>query len=211
MTTSDRNADQLPCGADVHDLIAQACDGNAHRRTAHQGSCPHCQAALAEYDRLLKPVHDLATERVHAPDTVLDEVLRRIRQTVSDPAYGMIPSPRGDTRIAGRVVAVTARVTTEQVPGVRVALARRNTAQDAEAADAGTVEAARDVVAGVSGASTALSVTVAADYGTDLHALADRIRRAVTRAVRSLTGLEPVEITIVIDDVLEPLETPETP
>ncbi|MFG1928882.1 Asp23/Gls24 family envelope stress response protein [Cryptosporangium sp. NPDC048952] len=59
------------------------------------------------------------------------------------------------------------------------------------------------MIAGVSGISTALRITVAASYGLDLNELAERIRQAVTDRVRELTGLRPVEVSVVIDDVLE--------
>jgi uncharacterized alkaline shock family protein YloU len=58
------------------------------------------------------------------------------------------------------------------------------------------------VVAGVAGRSTVIEITVAADYGQELHSLAQRIRTAVGGTVRSVTGLDPVEVTVVIDDVL---------
>ena len=181
--------DTLPCGADIDDLLAQAADGHADRYTPHQAGCPHCQAALAEYDRLLGPVRDLAVAPVPVPDTVLSEVMRRIRGALPDVGYGVIPDPRGVTRIAGHVVAVTARTVTEEVPGVRVALARNE-------------DNPTQVEAGASGLSTALRITLAADWGEDLHALADRVRTAVTRAVADVTGLQAVRVDIAIDDVL---------
>jgi uncharacterized alkaline shock family protein YloU len=189
------NADRLPCGAAVDDLVSQVAEGAASARTPHQETCPHCQAALAEYGRLWSPIGELAAEAVHPPQSIIDEVLSRIRHTVSDPAYGVLPGPRGQTRIASRAIAVTARVTTEHVPGVRAALARSGTAAD---------DGAGGVVAGVAGGSTALRITLAAHYGEDLTALADRIRTAVARSIRHITGLQPVEITVIIDDVLEP-------
>jgi uncharacterized alkaline shock family protein YloU len=193
--------DRLPCGAAVDDLVSQVADGAADGRTPHQSTCPHCQAALAEYTRLWSPVNELAAETVHPPQSLLDEILPRIRGAVSSPPYGVVPGPHGDTRVANRVVAVTARVTTEQIPGVRAALTHR----EATAADGGS-----DVVAGVAGGSTALQITLAASYGEDLPALADRIRTAVARSVRRVTGLQPVEITVIIDDVLEPTAPPRT-
>lgn len=199
------SADQLPCGADIDDLIAQVADGDAVHRTRHQAGCPHCQVALAEYDQAFAPVRELAAEPVPVPDTVLEEVLRRIRGSLPDPTYGVLPGPLGVTRIAGHVVAVTARTVTERVLGVRVALARtegRDISADSDPVphpDPGAT-----VSAGVAGASTALRITVAAAWGEDLHALADRIRGTVARAVRTTTGLRAVEIDVVIDDVFPP-------
>ena len=189
------SADDLPCGRSRDGLLEQVADGAAVQRDAHQRSCPHCQAALGEYDRLFAPVRALAAEPVPVPDTVLAEVLRRVRGAVPDADYGVLTGPRGVTRVAGRVVSVTARVATEDVPGVRAALARQ---EPAGATGPPVVE----VESGVAGASAAVRVTVAADYGQDLHALAERIRAAVAQAVEEITGLHAVQIDITIDDVL---------
>jgi uncharacterized alkaline shock family protein YloU len=189
------STDRLPCAAAVDDLVSQVADGAGRQRSPHQRTCPHCQAALAEYARIWSPIEALAAEAVQPPGGMVEEILRKLRGAVSDPAYGILPGPLGQTRVAGRVVAVTARVTTERIPGVRAALAAAPVVDD----DAG------GVVAGVAGGSTALHITLAADYGEDLHALADRIRGAVARSVREITGLRPVEIMVTIDDVLEPI------
>lgn len=186
------SADRLPCGADIDDLIAQVADGDASLRTPHQTDCPHCQAALAEYYQLFAPVRRLAAEPVPVPDAVLEEVLRRIRSSLPDSLYGELPGPRGTTRIAGHLVALTARTAAQHVTGVHVALAR--TAR--RPGDDGT-----EAAAGVTGTSTALRITIAAGWGEDLHALADRIRHAVADAVRTTTGLQPVQIDVIVDDI----------
>ena len=191
------SGDRLPCGADIDELIEQVATGHGDDRTAHQEECPHCQAALAEYQRLWAPVHELVAQPVRAPESVVADVLRQIRGVSVHTSWGVLPTEQGETRIADRVVAVTARIVTEQVPGVRAALTSSRTADEPE-------RGGPDVVAGVTGISTALRITVAASYGLDLNELADRIRRAVTDRVRELTGLQPAEVSVVIDDVLEP-------
>jgi uncharacterized alkaline shock family protein YloU len=184
----DMTPDRLTCGSLVDDLLAQVAEGR-DERTAHQEDCPHCQAALGEYRRLWSAVDRLATEPVRTPDTILSGVLAGIRAATEHPGYGVVVTPLGATRISDRVVAVTARIAAEQVNGVRVALGRVD----------GT-----NPSAGTFGSSTALQITVAATYGQDLHALADRIREVVGAHVRALTSLEPVEITVVVDEVLPP-------
>lgn len=191
--------ERLPCGRAVDDLITQVADGNADRRTPHQGGCPHCQASLAEYQRLWAPVQDLADQHVQVPDGILEHVMAAIRTAGEHTGYGLLPSPLGITRIAGRVVAILARTVAESVPGVRAALAEHATP---------TADGHRglEAIAGVRGTSSAIQLTLAVSYGQDLIALAARIRATVAARIRALTGLEPVEITIVIDDVLEFLD-----
>lgn len=180
--------ERLDCGRPVDDVIGQVASGHGADLDAHQRNCPHCRAALAEYARLWAPVHELAAQHVPVPDGLLDSVLRRVRNAVEHREHGVLDSGRGLTRIAARVVVVTARETAQRVPGVRVALGR-------------SVD--HPVRAGVAGRSTAIEIILAADHGLDLPALAEEVRRRVAAAVRALTDLEPVDITIVIDEVLE--------
>lgn len=202
----------LTCGRSVDLLLEQVAGGRAGERDTHQQGCPHCQAALAEYDRLWSPLRELAAETVTAPEGFIDSALQRIRGAVERPDYGTITSDtgRGVTRIAARVVVVAARQSAQGVPGVRVALGThldpaRSPSAGGDPGPAG--RAARDpagaaVDAGVAGSSTAIQITLAADYGTDLRALGDRVREAVVGRVRELTDLDPVQVTIIIDDVL---------
>ncbi|WP_433784151.1 Asp23/Gls24 family envelope stress response protein [Actinomycetospora sp. CA-101289] len=214
------DTDRLPCGAPIDRLLDQVSAGTASDRTTHQEQCPHCQAALAEYDRLWTPVRELAADDVKAPDTLLDETLRGLRGTTSDPTFASIPGPDGTTRISARVVVVTARETAEDAEGVRVALGKivdpgavapgDPEADDEDRSDDPMTDArvegpARDdkprVVAGVAGRSTAVEITLAAQYGVDLVTLGERIRADVARQIATVTGLRPVTVSVVIDDV----------
>lgn len=185
--------DVLACGRLTGDLLDQVADGRGHDRDAHQTGCVHCRAALAEYDRLWTPLHDLASERVSAPDGPVEQALARIRGAVTGTDYATLTTADGVTRVAARVVVVAARTTAQDVPGVRVAIGRH-------LADHGRTGPA--VTAGVAGASTAVEIIIAADYGLPLHELAARVRRAVATRIRTLTDLEPVDVTVVVDDVL---------
>ncbi len=209
------NDHRLSCGASAAELLDQVAAGRAGDRNAHQQGCPHCVAALAEYERLWAPVREVAAAEVRAPDSLLEDAIRRIRGAASDPTYGSLSSPTGTTRVSARVVVVTARETAQDIAGVRVVLSRLVTAGVIpRASDGGdAVRRAADggpphdeglrVVAGVAGRSTAIEVTLAADYGVDLVDLGDRIRREVADRVKDVTGLDPVAVTVRIDDVLD--------
>ena len=192
------SADRLPCGADIDALLEQVSAGRGDQRDAHQAGCPHCTAALSEYDRLWAPVRRTAHTEVRAPDSVLADALRRLRNVTSDPDHGSIVGPEGITRISGRVVVVVARETAQEIDGVRVAL----TSLTSGAATASSDEGVR-VVAGIAGRSTAVEVSLAADFRADLVALGERVRTTVAARVRDLTGLDPVAVTVHIDDVLD--------
>jgi uncharacterized alkaline shock family protein YloU len=207
--SGDAGGERLRCGRWVEDVLSQVADGRGDDRDAHQQRCPHCQSALAEYVRLWAPVTELAAERVSAPDSILENALRRIRGAVEHLDYGVVESSRGRTRISARVVIVVARRSAQAVPGVRVALSKHLAGRPGDRGgihgDRDAVDPAdgSDVVAGVAGRSTAIEITLAADYGVDLQHLGEHVRAAVTAEVRALTDLEPVNVTVVIDDVLE--------
>lgn len=188
---------ELPCGHLAEDVLAQVADGRGADRDAHQRSCPHCQAALAEYDRLWTPVRELAAEQVDSPESLVESALRRIRGAVEHSDYAVLGTPDGLTRISARVVVVLTREVAQAVPGVRVALSRHLTGG---AAGAGP-EAEAEVTAGVAGRSAAVEITLAADYGLDLRRLGEQVRAEVAARLRALTDLEPVEVTVIIDDV----------
>jgi uncharacterized alkaline shock family protein YloU len=190
---------RLPCGRDSAALVDQVAEGATDRRDAHQRDCPYCQAALAEFDRLWAPVRAVSTHRPRAPEGLLDEALRSIRGIAADPEFGRIEGPRGRTRVSARVVVALARYLASRVPGVRVALSR------VVAAGGGpetSLDGGPEVAAGVSGSSTVVTITLAADYGHDLVALGARIRATVEEGIRAQTGLEPVAVLVHVDDVL---------
>lgn len=209
--------ERLTCGRGVADLLDQVAEGRAGILDAHQERCPHCRAALVEYERLWAPVLEMAAERPAAPVSVLDRALRSLRRTLEHPDYGVLASADGLTLVSARVVVVAAREAAEQVTGVRVALSRsrRDQADDGGPVDGGPdtdgpddgepdagATGAAKVEAGVAGRTAALEITLAADYGSDLVELGDRVRTAVTEQVRALTGLEPDHVLVVVDDVL---------
>jgi uncharacterized alkaline shock family protein YloU len=191
----------LPCGRDTDALVAQVADGAGDRLDAHQRTCPHCQAALAEFDRLWAPVRAVSDHRPQAPEGLLDEALRSIRGVAADPEFGRIEDDRGRTRVSARVVVALSRHLASRVPGVRVALSRL------VVAGGGPVTSViggpgPEVTAGVVGGSTVVAITLAADYGQDLEALGTRIRTVVADGIRAVTGLEPVSVQVHVDDVL---------
>lgn len=204
----DTSGERLTCGLRVEDVLAQVTAGRGGDRDAHQRQCPHCQAALVEYERLWAPLTELAAEKPIAPDSIVENALRRIRGAVEHLDYGVLESARGRTRISARVVVAVARESAQAVPGVRVALGKHITSRTGDRSDVRDGTAANpasgaQVVAGVAGRSTAIEITLAADYGIDLHRLGEHIRAAVTAEVRALTDLEPVQVTVIIDDIFE--------
>jgi uncharacterized alkaline shock family protein YloU len=198
--------ERLSCGRPVEEVLAQVADDRTAELDAHQRQCLHCRAALAEYDRLWAPVRELAAEKVVAPTSMVEIALGRIRGAVEHIDHGVLESAQGSTRISARVVVVTARETANSVPGVRVALSRHLIDPATNGPGAGVAPdlvGPNGVAAGVAGRSTAIEITLAADHGIDLQRLGERVRAEVITRVRDLTDLEPVHVTVVIDDIFD--------
>lgn len=111
--------------------------------------------------------------------------------------------PGGRTSIAEQAVAKVAAIAARAVPGVH-----------ALGTGAGrTLGAVRDAVAGSDSSATAgvnvevgeteaaVDITLVADYGIPLTALADSVRSAVYAAVEDLVGLNVVEVNVSVADV----------
>jgi uncharacterized alkaline shock family protein YloU len=201
-------ADRLPCGAVAAELLTQVTDGAAPRDPAHQRTCPHCRAALAEFDELWAPVRDLAAEEVRAPADLLQSVMARIRELARNDWSAVLDDPAGRTRIAARVVGAIARLAAESVPHVSLALGGGRVATPE---DAGTdlarvagreSEAATSV--GTAGSRVVIDVQISVDHGVSIHAVADVVRRRIISHMAEQTGLITTEVNVTVVDVRPP-------
>lgn len=192
--------DTLPCGADVDALLEQVAESPAGPLTPHEAGCVHCQAALAEFVQLWRPVAAAAAERVQAPAALVERVVARVRALVGSAGWAVLETPGGHTRVAVDVVLSVARLAVDGVPGVRGALASLVPVVPAEAVPAEV--AAEDVTVGVSGSTVAVRLTVAAAHGIDLPALGRRVADRVRGDVEELVGLSVAAVTVHVDDVL---------
>lgn len=194
--------EQLPCGRSWDDLLGQVARGGAS--DDHQQACPHCRAALIELEQLWGPVRQLAAEPVRAPRGLLESVMAQVRDAARQRWHSLIPTERGTTRVAARVIATLARTAAGRVPGVRVALGRTTEPATARAvAEATQAHSWPGTAVGVAGGSTVVELAVAARYGVGLRELAEQVRSAVRDDLRRFGGLEHVEVNVTIDDVLE--------
>ena len=195
------SVEQLPCGRPWDDLLEQVALGVAVP-DPHQQVCSHCQAALAELDRVWAPVRDLAAEPVHVPAGLLDRVMQQVRAAAQQNWHALIGGEGGSTRVAARVIATMARLAAGRVPGVHVALGR--TTDPGAAADTAARTSRHDQkgsAVGVAGGSAVVELALAARYDVPLHALAEHVQSAVTADLTRLAGLQHVQVNITIDDV----------
>ncbi|MER7885672.1 Asp23/Gls24 family envelope stress response protein [Streptomyces fimicarius] len=115
---------------------------------------------------------------------------------------------RGRTTIADNVVASIAGIAIRETDGVhsigRGASKALGAVTGRMSGSSGSSAAGRAVKVEVGEKQAAIDVDVKVEYGTTIHELADRIRTNVTDAVESMTGLEVVEINIVVFDIHVP-------
>lgn len=190
------DGDRLVCGASSDDLLTQVAEGRGAERDAHQRDCVHCQAALGEYGRLWGPMRELADVPVHAPADLLSATLGELRARTAPEGQGRVDDGGEAFHVAARAVVTVAGHVARGTEGVRIALSGLGALTGAERTSVARM--------GIRGQSVAIELTVAADYGQDLHRLADRLRAQVSGAVRAQLGLDAVEIGVEITDVFLP-------
>jgi uncharacterized alkaline shock family protein YloU len=198
----DSASRHLACGADADQLLEQAADGLAGELTAHQRSCPHCQAALREFSRIWEPVRSLAAQHVSLPAAVRTAVTRQVRRLTADAWCTLDLTEGGTIRIAARVVARIARDAGRQVAGVRVVFGRSTGARAAGRAEAATMHHHPGGAVGVLGRTAVIELAVAAEYGQRLDAIARAVQQRAIVELRSKAGLTDVVVNVTIDDVI---------
>ncbi len=192
----------LPCGVDVDDLVEQAADGRAGQYTAHQRTCVHCQAALAEFGRVWEPIRHLAAQPVTVPAALKTAVTAQVRKLVADVWYTLQLTDGGAIRIAARVVATVARDTARTVPGVRVALGRSTQSKVSALVEKATLSHHHpNAAVGVLGRTAVVDLAIAVRYGDEVDDVAREVQRRVVAELRSSIGLRDVAVNVVVDDV----------
>ncbi|MEU6504159.1 Asp23/Gls24 family envelope stress response protein [Streptomyces californicus] len=109
---------------------------------------------------------------------------------------------RGKTTISDNVVSTIAGIAIRETDGVySVGRAASKALGTVTGRRSGASGARRAVKVEVGEKQAAIDVDIEVEYGIPIHELADRIRSNVTDAVETMTGLEVVEINIVVFDV----------
>lgn len=193
----------LACGADIDELLEQAADGHAGQLTEHQRHCPHCQAAFGEFSRVWEPVRRLAAEHVPVPATLKTAVASQIRKLIADVWYTFHLSDAGAISIAARVVATIAREAARNVPGVRAAFGRSTHSTTAGPAEKAALRQRHpDAAVGVLGRTAVVDLAIAAEYGTQLDAIAREVQQRAIAELRAKARLRDVTVNVTIDDVI---------
>ncbi len=204
--------DRLLCGADPANLLAQVTEGTPPHDPAHQQNCPHCRAALAEFEDLWSPVRELAAEQVRAPADLLQSVMARIRELSRNDWSAVLHDRAGHTRIAARVIGAVARLAAESVPHVSLALGDGrmatppDTAVDAARVAGRESEPATDI--GTAGSRVVVDVQIAVDYGVPVHPVAASVRERIAGHIAEQTGLVVTEVNVAVVDVRPPRTSP---
>ncbi|WP_425953464.1 Asp23/Gls24 family envelope stress response protein [Xylanimonas sp. McL0601] len=181
-------SDRIACGTPIDDLLEQVAAHGRPQDPAHQASCPHCRAALAEITELWRPVDRLAGVRAAAPPDLLAAVTEAVRRLPRHGWHAVLPTDRGETRIAGRVIAAVVRRAAAQTDHVTLAVGRARSGRDA-------------AHVGVAGTHVVIDVQVAVELGSAVPVLADQLRRHIREHLRAHTGLSATEINIAVLDV----------
>lgn len=184
--------DALPCGVPLAALIDQADAGRLEPADAHQATCADCRQALRTAATVDQAIGLLRATNGPVPAGLVDQVMRRVRQTHRDNSSIELPASvraghfpvGGGIRVRRQVVADIARAAATTLRGVTVA---RAAAQPTPGAP-GTV---------------AITMGLLVDGRTPLPELARRVRQLVRTAVRRALGPTEVQVELTALDLLD--------
>ncbi|GGX75520.1 Asp23/Gls24 family envelope stress response protein [Streptomyces fructofermentans] len=124
------------------------------------------------------------------------------------------PASRGRTTISDGVVEKIAGLAARDVPGVHAmgsGISRTFGAMRDRVPGTASKSVTRGVKAEVGEVQTALDLEIVVNYGVSISDVARGVRENVVAAVERMTGLEVVEVNIVVSDVKLPDEEDEEP
>jgi uncharacterized alkaline shock family protein YloU len=205
--STDWQAERLPCGRLLGDIVERVADGRGTELDAHQRTCRYCQAAMEDTERLWGGVRGYAEETDKVPPAVVDSLVRRVRNLVRLGWITLARGTQGVTRASGWIVAAIAELAADATPGVsRVGSSVGRVAESLRSAlSRGAGE--RSVLGGrafeVDSQQAAVDLDVTPRYGEPVHEVAEAVRQNVRTAVHDLTGLEVVEVNVRITDLDE--------
>ncbi|MFF3721633.1 Asp23/Gls24 family envelope stress response protein [Streptomyces erythrochromogenes] len=198
--SDEEHAELLACGRDLAAVWEQT------ERTGHTGQaqadphtlrCPHCREAVADLERLrtaaVAPTPAVAggpADTTALARRVMDVVRLELRPGRTLPLGGADE----DIWVYESVAARTLRAAAEEVPGVRAGSCRI-------APPGGRGEHVRGPVT--------VHLEVTAEYGHDLRATSEAVRRAAVRAADERLGLTVSALDVTVTDLHDPPHRPE--
>ncbi|WP_104180502.1 Asp23/Gls24 family envelope stress response protein [Arthrobacter sp. B0490] len=132
-----------------------------------------------------------------------------IEQPVGRPLPVLPDAPAGRTVIGDPAAVKIAAIAARSVPGVHALGPGAGRALGAIRDAVGASEPSHGVKVEVGQTQIAVDISLIAEYGYALHALADAVRGAVYDALTDMVGLEVIEVNVEVLDVHlpQPAET----
>ncbi|MEU1200008.1 Asp23/Gls24 family envelope stress response protein [Streptomyces sp. NPDC005813] len=149
------------------------------------------------------------TDTTDRPSTGQDGSHGAVTMLKGPTGAGTSPETRGRTTIADGVVAKIAGLAAREVPGIHnlgAGMARAIGAMRERVPGGGSGDVSRGVKVEVGESQAAVDLDVVVEYGYAIVDVAAEVRVNVISAVERMTGLEVVEVNLVIDDVKLPDE-----
>jgi uncharacterized alkaline shock family protein YloU len=188
--------ERLGCGMVVADLVEQVAAGDGAVRSAHQQWCPVCRQALDDLARWWAPVQRWSAEPIFLPAGLISRVMDRVDRLSGSTRVLVDPGERGVTEVTVWAVAAVAAQAAAGVAGVAAVLGW--TARPAPRA--GELGAGRPAAGG----AVVVDVAIAVFAGIPIRAVSASVRRRVMVNLRALVGVEALEVSVSVEDVVDP-------
>lgn len=171
----------LACGRDATQVWDRAEAGA--ERDAHELTCPHCVATIADAQGLDLVVHRMAIQLLAPPPSVLDRVMGAVLAELRPHDLVALDSPHGPAGISRPAAAAVLRRTVDAMAGIRARSCQIEQVSPSAAVD--------------------VRITVAARFGVDLASVTARVRRMVAATAEQALGVPVRQVDIDVVDVLD--------
>lgn len=200
----------LPCGTDLEHLLERVAEGEQTDADRHLATCPYCQEAMEVLEPAWTAVRRWAASDIRAPGWLAGAVLRRIESRRPRRRVPLVATLSGATVASEWVVRLVVVGAANELAEVRAAgalVGRGWMASGRDAADLVALAADGVDVSSASGELT-VSVPIGIELGTDVGALAERVRDVVRGRLEAMLALADVRVDVQIADVVAPRDAP---
>lgn len=181
---------ELPCGRDPVKVWDDAASDSL---SGHETICRYCQGVVSEYRLIADPLVRFVSESVEPPPGLLERVMVAVRMALHSREFLSLSSAYGPVRLDVVTAASVLRYAVDQVPGAR--------ARSCRILSVDTDQPLKPSAEPPAPPPVKLEISILAQAGDSIVALADDVREVLVAVGRELLGLDVAGVDVNVVDV----------